>query len=150
MARSGATPGPKPSTKRTGAQNALKVPRHLSKDAKRIWRRLYGVLDDAGLLAGLDGDLLAMTAADLAFMELAYNQLGEELTTADAAHKGTPRKHPLWTIYCQARDRAFIGLRELGMSPAARAQRNIEIDDGAALVPAFGWAVAADDSRHQW
>lgn len=127
--RSASTPGPKPASKRTGGRNAMKPPKHLSTDAKRVWRRLYAALNTAGLVRDLDADMLAMTAADVAFMELAYTKLGEELTQADAAHKGTPRKSPLWTVYCQARDRAFAGLRELGMTPGVRAQRNMVSED---------------------
>ena len=149
--RSDSTPGPKPAVKRTGGRNALKPPRHLTKDAKRVWRRLYAALDAAGLVKDLDADLLAMTAADVAFMELAYTQLGEELTQADAAHKGTPRKSPLWTVYCQARDRAFSGLRELGMTPGVRAQRNITPEEEPTSIrDLLNWAVAEDDKRHQW
>ena len=143
-------PGPKPARKATGARSDLKAPRHLSTPAKRIWRRLYASAGEAGLLADLDADLLAMVASDLAFMQLAMAQLGDSLTKADAAHKDTPRKNPLWVIYCQSRDRAFAGLRELGMSPAARAQRNIELSEGAPELEEMQWLVEDSTIDHEW
>lgn len=150
MARSDSTPGPKPARKRTGGTDKPKAPRGLTPAARRLWKRFEEDLRAAGLTAPIDAELIGVLARDLELYARAYEALADGLITHDAAHRGTPRKSPAWTIFTQARANLIDSLKQLGATPAARAARNIEVDQPTTIRQMLQWAVANDDPGHEW
>lgn len=103
------------------------VPRWLSEEGKREWRRLAGRLWRAGLLTEADHDGLAMYCETFATWKRAEAQVrakGEVVRTAG----GNVIQNPYLSIANRAKRDALVLAREFGMTPAARTR--ISVDGG--------------------
>lgn len=137
MAIRGSKPKPNEIKKLTGSKHYnpdeprmpktanLRMPRGLSRDAQRFWRRYATILSESGVL----------TAGDLATFELccksygvaceAYREIQEQgLTTVDK--NGSVRKHPLLQVFRDA-TRQYTQLAALfGLDPANRSRLKVD------------------------
>lgn len=101
------------------ARKAPKCPSHLSKEAKKEWKRIVPELEDLGLLTRVD--MAALGAYCAAFgrwveAEKALKQEGLTVTTPN----GHVQKSPWLTIADKALDQLRKYIVEFGLSPASR------------------------------
>lgn len=97
----------------------VKPPRWLSVPARREWRRVAGVLYDAGLLTVADHDALALYCEAMVTYRQAMARVrvdGEILES----HTGSYYQHPALGVANRARAAMVPILREFGMTPASR------------------------------
>lgn len=113
------------------------APRHLSPEAKKEWKRITPLLEELGLISGLDRTALALycqVAGRLAELETAFNGMvarlvdEEKLDYADAVYKAsyavTPSGYAQQSVIVQLigkhREQVNRYLMHFGLSPAAR------------------------------
>lgn len=112
------------------------APKHLSKEAKKEWARITPLLEDLGLISGLDRTALALycqSAGRLAELETAFNgmvakKVGEGVDYADAVYQAsyavTPSGYAQQSVIVQLigkhREQVNRYLMHFGLSPAAR------------------------------
>jgi P27 family predicted phage terminase small subunit len=133
-------PGKRPLDLSAGINPRIEVPsapKHLSPSAKKEWKRITPLLEELGLISGLDREALALycqAAGRLAELETAFNgkvaRLMEDkkLDYADAAyevsHAVTPSGYAQQSVLVQLirANRAEVNryLMHFGLSPAAR------------------------------
>lgn len=119
--RSDSTPGPKPKRRAEAQTGTVRQPK-LSPAARRVWRQLAPLLDEAQLIDGRDALTLAIACETAAFVQQAAAQLHRDgLTSQDAAHKDTERRSPTWVVFQQAAQTWLAYAGHLGLSPKARA-----------------------------
>lgn len=96
-------------------------PRHLSAGARAEWRQVVPELHRMGVIARLDGTLLAMYAEAVARWRAA-----ERIVAADGmlltTQQGNRIQHPAVGVANVARRDAVRIMGELGLTPAARAK----------------------------
>lgn len=112
-------------------------PRHLSREARKEWKRITPLLEELGLISGLDRTALALycqAAGRLAELEEAFNgqvnrlmdQRGLDYPDAvyEASHAVTPSGYAQQSVMVQLikshREQVNRYLQHFGMSPAAR------------------------------
>lgn len=114
------------------------APRHLGKEARKEWKRITPILEELGLISGLDRTALGMycqAAGRLHELEMAFNgQIarleGEDASYVDAVYKAsyavTPSGYAQQSVMVQllSKHRAEVNryLMHFGLSPAARAR----------------------------
>jgi len=114
------------------------APRHLGKEARKEWKRITPILEELGLITGLDRTALAMycqAAGRLHELEMAFNGQvarleGEDVNYVDAVYKAsyavTPSGYAQQSVMVQllSKHRAEVNryLMHFGLSPAARAR----------------------------
>lgn len=113
------------------------APKHLSVEARKEWKRITPLLEDLGLISGLDRTALALycqAAGRLAELETAFNgmvaklQAEQKLDYADAVYAAsysvTPSKYAQQSVIVQLikshREQVNRYLMHFGLSPAAR------------------------------
>ena len=112
------------------------APRHLSKEAAKEWKRITPLLEELGLISGLDRAALALycqAAGRLAELETAFNGqvarlVDEGSDYADAVYKAsyavTPSGYAQQSVIVQLigkhREQLNRYLMHFGLSPAAR------------------------------
>lgn len=112
------------------------APKHLSKEAKKEWVRITPLLEDLGLISGLDRTALALycqAAGRLAELETAFNgmvakKVCEGVDYADAVYQAsyavTPSGYAQQSVIVQLigkhREQVNRYLMHFGLSPAAR------------------------------
>jgi P27 family predicted phage terminase small subunit len=114
------------------------APRHLSKEARKEWKRITPVLEDLGLISELDRTALALycqAVGRLHELEMAFNGQvsrleSEDTTYVDAVYKAshavTPSGYAQQSVLVQLikshREQVNRYLMHFGLSPAARAR----------------------------
>lgn len=110
------------------------MPDWLSADGKKAWSELSAELERTGLLTKVDGPSLGLACEDLAIARTALRSLrrgsGYNVTTADRAHGGEPRRRPELMIYRQHADAFRAWAKEFGLTPSARVGLPAPGDDG--------------------
>ncbi len=113
------------------------APRHLSKEARKEWVRITPLLEELGLISGLDRTALALycqAAGRLAELEMAFAGQVKRLETEkgleyfdavyQASHAVTPSGYAQQSVIVQLigrhRDMVHRYLMHFGLSPAAR------------------------------
>ena len=112
------------------------APRHLGKEARKEWRRITPLLEELGLISGLDRSALALycqTAGRLAELETAFNakvqaHVDNGVDYAEAvyqvSHATTPSGYAQQSVLVQLisrnREQLHRYLQHFGLSPAAR------------------------------
>jgi P27 family predicted phage terminase small subunit len=111
-------------------------PKHLGKEARKEWKRITPILEELGLISGLDRAALALycqAAGRLAELEESFNgqvalKEGEGMSYADAvydaSHSVTPSGYAQQSVLVQLigkhREQLNRYLMHFGLSPAAR------------------------------
>lgn len=114
------------------------TPKHLGVEAKKEWKRVTPILEELGLVSGLDRTALSLycqAAGRLFELETSFNgrvaqQVGKGLAYADAvfevSHTVTPSGYAQQSVLVQLikshREQVNRYLMHFGMSPAARAR----------------------------
>jgi P27 family predicted phage terminase small subunit len=113
------------------------APRHLGKEAAKEWKRITPILEELGLISGLDRTALAMycqAQGRLAELETAFNGQVKRLMEAqgleysdavyEASYSKTPSGYAQQSVLMQLikshRDQVNRLLMHFGLSPAAR------------------------------
>lgn len=112
------------------------APRHLGKEARKEWKRITPLLEELGLISGLDRSALALycqTAGRLAELETAFNRAVDKHVQAGAdyydavhlvSHSTTPSGYQQQSVIVQLigrhREQLHRYLQHFGLSPAAR------------------------------
>lgn len=112
------------------------VPKHLGAEAKKEWKRITPILEELGLISGLDRTALALycqAAGRLAELETAFNSMVAKKVAdgagyADAVYAAsysvTPSGYAQQSVIVQLigkhRDQVNRYLMHFGLSPAAR------------------------------
>lgn len=112
------------------------VPRHLGKEARKEWARITPILEELGLISGLDRAALALycqAVGRLSELETAFNgmvagHVAGGMDYADAVYKAsysvTPSGYAQQSVIVQLigkhREQVNRYLMHFGMSPAAR------------------------------
>ena len=119
------------------------MPRTLSAEAKREWRRVVPELVAMGWIATVDrGALIRYCTiwADWVELDEALQRSGKLTRGRD----GTPVRNPLWLMRRDAADMAANLARDLGLSPAARLRNGVKHEPPA---PDADAPTALDDYR---
>jgi len=87
--------------------------------ARREWRRVAGILYDAGLLTVADHDLLSLYCEAMVTYREAMKRVREDGEILES-HTGSYYQHPALGVANRARAAMVPILREFGMSPASR------------------------------
>lgn len=112
-------------------------PKHLSREARKEWKRITPLLEDLGLISGLDRTALALycqAAGRLAELEEAFNgqvnrlmeqrKLDYPEAVYEASHAVTPSGYAQQSVMVQLiknhREQVNRYLQHFGLSPAAR------------------------------
>lgn len=123
------------------------APRHLGREARKEWKRITPLLEELGLISGLDRAALALycqVAGRLAELETSFNNkvqahVDKGIDYADAvyevSHGITPSGYAQQSVLVQLinrqRDQVHRYLMHFGLSPAARgrvqASNNIQL-----------------------
>jgi P27 family predicted phage terminase small subunit len=114
------------------------APKHLSPEARKEWKRVTPILEELGLISGLDRAALGMycqCVGRLAELETAFNgkvkllQEQKSLDYADAVyqvsmstHKGYSQQSVIVQLIRSTRHEVHRYLMHFGLSPAARAR----------------------------
>ncbi|MBS0427596.1 MAG: phage terminase small subunit P27 family [Proteobacteria bacterium] len=112
------------------------APKHLGQEARKEWKRITPLLEELGLISGLDRSALALycqAVGRLAELETAFNgqvarMVDEGMLYADAVYKAsysvTPSGYAQQSVIVQLigkhRDQVNRYLMHFGLSPAAR------------------------------
>jgi P27 family predicted phage terminase small subunit len=113
------------------------APSHLSKDAKKEWKRITPLLEELGLISGLDRSALALycqAQGRLSELETAFNAqvarllqdkgLDYPAAVYEASHAVTPSGYAQQSVIVQLikshREQVNRYLMHFGLSPAAR------------------------------
>lgn len=113
------------------------APRHLSKEARKEWKRITPLLEELGLISGLDRVALGLycqAAGRLAELETAFNSkvallvkdkgMAYEDAVYEASYAVTPSGYAQQSVIVQlikaAREQVNRYLMHFGLSPAAR------------------------------
>lgn len=113
------------------------APAHLSKDAKKEWKRITPLLEELGLISGLDRSALALycqAQGRLSELETAFNAqvarlvqdkgLDYPAAVYEASHAVTPSGYAQQSVIVQLikshREQVNRYLMHFGLSPAAR------------------------------
>ena len=114
------------------------APKHLGKEARKEWKRITPILEELGLISGLDRTALGLycqTVGRLHELEMAFNGQvsrleGEDTSYVDAVYKAshavTPSGYAQQSVLVQLikshREQVSRYLMHFGLSPAARAR----------------------------
>ena len=131
--------GKRPLDLAAGANPRIEIPsapKHLGAEAKKEWRRIAPLLEELGLISGLDRAALALycqTAGRLAELEMAFNAQVQQLVNDGALHADavaqvstavTPNGYAQQSVLVQLigkhREQLHRYLMHFGLSPAAR------------------------------
>lgn len=112
------------------------APRHLGREARKEWKRITPLLEELGLISGLDRSALAMycqAAGRLAELETAFGRKVDALVDGgmnyfdavhEASHSTTPSGYQQQSVIVQLitrhREQLHRYLQHFGLSPAAR------------------------------
>ncbi|MFD1709079.1 phage terminase small subunit P27 family [Ottowia sp. GY511] len=112
------------------------APRHLGREARKEWKRITPLLEELGLISGLDRAALALycqTAGRLAELETSFNRKVDQrvkdgMDYSDAvyevSHAITPSGYAQQSVLVQLisrnREQLHRYLQHFGLSPAAR------------------------------
>ena len=124
-----------------------RMPRDMSDRAKTEWRRVLREMADTGVIAGADAAVLRCYCEAVArYEDAAVAYAG---STALVRSRGGLVTNPLARIVRDSADQVRLFARELGLSPAARANLSLSIgpevaDIGAALEPRARLRVVGD------
>lgn len=132
-------PGRRPLDLAGGVNPRIEIPaapRHLGAEARKEWRRITPLLEELGLISGLDRAALALycqAAGRLAELEMAFNgmvarKVAEGMDYADAvyacSYAVTPSGYAQQSVIVQLigkhREQVNRYLMHFGLSPAAR------------------------------
>jgi P27 family predicted phage terminase small subunit len=101
------------------AAGPVNPPRNLTKEARRHWRRLAGVLGPLGLLTSVDTDAFSMLCFSLAQIDECRRKI-TELGGSVVAHKGRPILNPYNSVLRSAEATALKLMGEFGITPSAK------------------------------
>jgi len=127
-----AEPGRQPAPGEISARR-FRPPRPLPEEGMREWRRLVRVLSRMRVLTEADADALWAICRDWAALAEVEEQMRQGSTRRGAASSGLvwvskssglPRISPLFLVQRRLLDSIMRGLREFGLTPAAR--RNVQ------------------------
>ncbi len=121
------------------------MPRTLSAEAKREWRRVVPELVAMGWIASIDRGVLIRYCtiwADWVELDEALQKSGKLVRGRD----GSPVRNPLWMMRRDAGEMAANLARDLGLSPAARLRNGIRHEPPA---PEADAPTALDDYRER-
>lgn len=124
------------------------APRHLGRSARKEWRRITPLLEELGLISGLDRAALALycqAVGRLDDLETSFNGKVQALVDAgtdycdavyEVSHSVTPSGYAQQSVIVQLltrhREQVHKYLMHFGLSPAARgrvqASNNVQID----------------------
>ena len=133
-------PGKRPLNLEDGVNPRIEIPtppRHLSREARKEWKRITPLLEELGLVSGLDRTALALycqAAGRLAELEEAFNgQVNRLMDSSNidypdavyqASHAVTPSGYAQQSVMVQLikshREQVNRYLQHFGLSPAAR------------------------------
>lgn len=132
-------PGKRPLDLAAGVNPRIEIPsppKHLSQEAKKEWKRITPLLEELGLISGLDRTALALycqAVGRLAELETAFNGMVARLVEqgvdyADAVYQAsyavTPSGYAQQSVIVQLlgkhREQVNRYLAHFGLSPAAR------------------------------
>ena len=122
------------------AKDKVRAPQALSKDARRIWRRVAPELQACGILTNIDVMALQMLCTQWQLWESSMEKC-QRLGMVVLDANGVPHKNPYFDIANRAADKVVQLLREFGMTPAARSR--IQVDRSQAMLNLQGvdpWA----------
>jgi P27 family predicted phage terminase small subunit len=126
------------------------IPRHLTREARKAWKRLTPELLHYNLLSKVDADALAMlcqTIGRIELIETSFNKrqalLVEQGRDPAEAYLGTTPnnmavQHPLYQALNREMDKARNLLAEFGLTPAQRARVSTAIRAQASLFDVNG------------
>lgn len=109
-------------------------PSHLNRAGKKEWKRIVGILQQAGLLTEADYAPLAAYCQNYGRWVDAEKIIKEEGHTF-TSDKGNIIQHPAVGIASTAMKNMVTMAREFGMTPASRT--NIKVDDAEASADPF-------------
>ncbi len=121
------------------------MPRTLSAEARREWRRIVPALLAMGWITSIDrGVLIRYCTAWADWLELdeALRESGKIVTGRD----GNLARNPVWMMRRDAADMAANLARDLGLSPAARLRNGVKHEPPA---PDADAPTALDDYRRR-
>jgi P27 family predicted phage terminase small subunit len=95
------------------------VPKHLSAPARRHWRRLVDLLIGTRVLTLADGDALGMIAQHMADRDELQRNIRKTGWLIKAS-QGWIKTNPLVPTEMKITREIMVGLREFGLTPAAR------------------------------
>lgn len=102
-------------------------PKHLSKSAKKEWKRMGTILHNAGLLSELDYSAFTKYCIAEGHIVDATNEMGNKFTVTGA--KGTMIQNPLMAIINKSMDISRRFLIEYGMTPSSRTKIKVSKPD---------------------
>lgn len=115
-----------PETEAQPVRKLPPVPKHLTPEARKVWRTLGKKLLGYGLLTETDGAVFGMLCtviADMATIE----ELRQEKDFVYITDKGNRTPEPLVWIAKSLRSEALALAREFGMTPASRSGIKIDL-----------------------
>lgn len=120
-------PGKRPLNKEEPEVKSEKpaCPKHLSKKAKAVWRKVAPLLEDAGIIAKLDGIALEMLCEAYAKWQTANESLDRE-GLVQVGPNGGFFQNPNLAIANRAMDQVKSFLAEFGMTPSERSRLKID------------------------
>ena len=99
-----------------------KMPKHLDQRARREWRRLAPLLERMRVLTEADGIALSALCADVSIMEQTQESISKSGLLTKNQKTGHIHQNPLLQVLATTTDRVMRGLREFGLTPAARSR----------------------------
>jgi P27 family predicted phage terminase small subunit len=107
-----------------------RMPRSLSRRARQEWRTLSEQLIEMGVLSQVDGIALGLLCTDIAELERIQADLSRTGYLVRNPASRNIRTNPLMLVAADLHRRVMQGLREFGLTPAARSR--------VETVPGFG------------
>ncbi len=98
---------------------AIKPPRSLSSEAKKVWKRLVAQLDKGKLVTELDERALMVLCDTIVRYEDAMDHLRDDGYVVTSP-KGFPMQSPYLQIVNKAQDQMVRMMTEFGMTPSSR------------------------------
>lgn len=102
-------------------------PNHLSRDAKREWRRVTKLMAAVGLLAEIDRSTLAAYCQAYGRWCKAERMVKKDGEIVDVSRdkSGVMQKSPWLTVAEKALDQMYKYMKEFGLTPAARTRLHV-------------------------
>ena len=116
----------------------IRCPGHLAKEAKKEWKRIAGVLYDAGILTDLDRTALEAYCAWVAI----HQQAIAEIMSDGACVKtgtGSVKSHPSVKLAKDAIVQVRLLGEQFGLTPAARGRVGLEVTPPEPAKPKGGF-----------
>jgi P27 family predicted phage terminase small subunit len=99
-------------------EGVVRIPRGLSTQARRHWKRLAGILQPMGLLSVADADAFRSLVETLAIIDKARLELGKSGLVVMI--RGKPSMNPFLRVLRDSENQARLLFAEFGLTPASR------------------------------